>query len=120
MPMGGIGAGCICLNGTGGLQDFSIRNKPATTAMPDGHGFMDAAFALLHIRSEHPTTRLVEGPLAAEKVYNQGLHGQGFRKGGHEGLPRFENCRFEGQHPFGTVHLADPAIPLRATVEGWS
>jgi uncharacterized protein (DUF608 family) len=126
MPMGGIGAGCICLNGYGGLQDFSIRNKPATTALPDGHGFTESAFALLHIRSPQsiqspqPMTRLVEGPLAAEKVYNQGLYGQGFRKGGHEGLPRFENCRFAGQYPFGTVHLTDPAVPVKATVEGWS
>ena len=38
MPLGGIGAGCVCLNGYGGLQDFAIRNQPATTAMPDGHG----------------------------------------------------------------------------------
>ena len=36
MPIGGIGAGCICLNGYGGLQDFSIWNRPATTALPEG------------------------------------------------------------------------------------
>src|ERR1700745_864859 len=34
MPIGGIGAGCICLNGCGGLQDFSIWNRPATPAVP--------------------------------------------------------------------------------------
>jgi hypothetical protein len=34
MPLGGIGAGCICLNGYGGLQDFSIWNHPSTTALP--------------------------------------------------------------------------------------
>jgi hypothetical protein len=34
MPLGGIGAGCICLNGYGGLQDFSIRNHPSTNALP--------------------------------------------------------------------------------------
>src|SRR5579859_391230 len=120
MPMGGIGAGCICLNGYGGLQDFSIRNRPATTAMQDGHGFTDAAFAILHIRGERPATRLVEGPLPPEKLYDQGLQGQGYRKGGHEGLPRFQNCTFEGQYPFGTVRLSDPALPLHATIEGWS
>src|SRR5258708_32007732 len=36
MPLGGIGAGCICLNGYGGLQDFSISNHPSTTALPEG------------------------------------------------------------------------------------
>ena len=120
MPLGGIGAGCVCLNGYGGLQDFSIRHQPATTASPDGHGFTDAAFALLHVKGERPVTRLVEGPLPPEKVYDQGLQGQGYRKGGHEGLPRFENCAFEGRYPFGTVSLSDPHLPLRATVTGWS
>jgi hypothetical protein len=71
MPLGGIGAGCVCLNGYGGLQDFSIHNQPATTAMPDGHGFTDSAFALLHIKGERPVTRLVEGPIPPEKVYDQ-------------------------------------------------
>jgi hypothetical protein len=37
MPVGGIGSGCICLNGYGGLQDFSIRNRPSTTALPEGY-----------------------------------------------------------------------------------
>src|SRR5947209_4618095 len=32
MPLGGIGAGSICFNGYGGLQDFSIRTRPETTA----------------------------------------------------------------------------------------
>src|SRR5579864_2445953 len=33
-PLGGIGAGCMCLNGYGGLQDFSIFNHPTLTALP--------------------------------------------------------------------------------------
>ena len=37
LPIGGLGAGNVCLNGHGGLQDFAIRNQPATTAMPDAH-----------------------------------------------------------------------------------
>ncbi|MDX1934380.1 MAG: GH116 family glycosyl hydrolase [Capsulimonadales bacterium] len=120
MPLGGIGAGCICLNGYGGLQDFSIRNVPAITAMPDGHFNTDAAFALLHIKGEKPVTRLVEGPLPPEKIYDQGLQGQGYRKGGHEGMPRFTECVFEGQYPFGTVRLSDADLPLAVTLTGWS
>ena len=119
MPMGGIGAGCICFNGYGGLQDFSIYNKPATSATPDGHGFRDAAFALLHIAGTN-TTRLVEGPMPPEKIYNLGMQGQGYRGGGHEGIPRFKNCEFESRYPFGTVRLDDPTVPVKVEIEGWS
>ncbi|MBV9471277.1 MAG: hypothetical protein JOZ57_18710, partial [Abitibacteriaceae bacterium] len=114
------GAGCICLNGYGGLQDFSIRNRPANSALPDGHGENDAAFALLHIKGQNPITRLVEGPLPVEKIYNQGLQAQGYRHGGFEGLPRFEHCTFQGEYPFGIASLTDAKLPLKATVTGWN
>jgi hypothetical protein len=120
MPMGGLGAGCICLSGHGGLQDFAIRNRPATTALPDGHQSGDAGFALLHIKGERTTTKLLEGPFPQEKIYDQGLQAQGYRHGGHEGLPRFDVCRFEAGYPFGTVFLEDPEVPLEAMVTGWS
>lgn len=120
MPMGGIGAGCICLNGYGGIQDFSIRNHPATSALPDGHGFSDAAFAILHIKGEQPATRLVEGPFPGEKVYNLGLKSQGYREGGFEGLPRFQKAAFTARYPFGTVALEDDHLPLAATITGWT
>lgn len=120
MPMGGIGAGCICLNGYGGLQDFSIYNKPATSGQADGHAFRDAAFAMLHLKGKDNLTRLVEGPLPPEKLYNQGLQGQGYRGGGHEGMPRFDRCEFESRYPFGTVTLSDSKMPVRVQIEGWS
>jgi uncharacterized protein (DUF608 family) len=122
MPMGGLGAGCICLNGHGGLQDFSIANRPDTTALPDGHGSTHAAFALLRATPSggEPLALLVEGPMPAGKVYNLGLHGQGYRKGGHEGLPRFRECRFRAEYPFGHVELRDRDMPLVVELTGWS
>jgi uncharacterized protein (DUF608 family) len=120
MPMGGIGAGCICLNGVGGLQDFSIRHAPATTALPDGWGYSDGAFAIIHIKGESPITKLLEGPVPPERIYDQGVQGQGFRKSGSEGLPRFENCSFRGPFPFGLVSLNDPRIPVKVEIEGWN
>ncbi len=119
MPLGGIGTGCICLNGQGGLQDFSIRNKPATSAMPDGHITTDSAFALLHLPGLE-VTRLVEGPLPFERVFNQGLKGQGYREGGFEGLPRFRNGSFKGEFPFGMAALSDPEVPLTVKLTGFN
>jgi len=118
--MGGIGAGCICLNGYGGLQDFPIRNRPQFTATQDGHGTTEAAFALLRVNGAKAVTRLVEGPFPPEKIYDQGLQAQGYRKGGYEGLPRFLSSRFESGYPFGRVELRDPAVPLQVQVTGWS
>ena len=121
MPMGGIGAGCVCLNGHGGLQDFSMRNKPSVTALPDGHGdTVETGFALLSILGEQRVTRLVEGPLPPEKLYDQALQAQGYRKGGSEGLPRFQSCEFRARYPFGEARLSDPAVPLRVSVTGWN
>jgi len=119
MPLGGIGTGSICLNGHGGLQDFSLRHKPNFTALPDGHGFIDAAFGLLHL-PESKITKLVEGPFEPEKIYDQGLQAQGYRRGGHEGFPRFREVSFEGEYPFGHVQLRDSKVPLEVRMTGFN
>jgi uncharacterized protein (DUF608 family) len=120
MPIGGIGAGCVCLNGYGGLQDFSIGNHPSTTALPDGYSGTKAAFAILHIKGASPVTKLVEGPLPILKIYDQGLQGQGYHRGGFEGFPRFGKCIFKGEYPFGEAKLSDALVPLQVTLTGWN
>ncbi|MDA0711883.1 MAG: GH116 family glycosyl hydrolase, partial [bacterium] len=119
-PLGGLGAGMVCLNGYGGLQDFAIRNRPATSATPDGHGTSDAAFATLHIKGKTPVTKLIEGPMPVEKLYNLGTKGQGFREGGFEGLPRFERASFRGEFPMAYISLKDRQIPLDVTLTGFN
>jgi uncharacterized protein (DUF608 family) len=119
LPLGGIGTGCIFLNGHGGLQDFSIRHVPNISAMPDRHLPMDSGFAILHF-PELGKTRLVEGPFPPEKIYNQGLKSQGYNGGGFEGLPRFRDCTFKGAYPFGVVKLKDDSLPLDVTINGYN
>jgi uncharacterized protein (DUF608 family) len=120
MPLGGIGAGCICLNGYGGLQDFSIWNHPSTTALPEGFAPSQGAFAILHIKGAPPVTKLVEGPFPVLKIYDQGLQGEGYRRGGFEGFPRFQNCVFKGEYPFGEANLSDSAVPLQISLNAWN
>ena len=110
------------MNGYGGLQDFSIRTRPENTAMPAGFtaNSPEAAFAILHIKGEPGVTRLVEGPFPPFKIFDQGLQGQGLRRGGFEGFPRFQKCVFKGEYPFGEAALSDASIPLSVTVTGWN
>src|SRR5215469_12967360 len=122
LPIGGIGAGSVCMNGYGGLQDFSIRTRPESTALPAGFtaNSPEAAFATLHIKGEPGVTKLVEGPFPPFKIFDQGLQGQGLRRGGFEGFPRFARCTFQAEYPFGTARLSDPAVRLEVTVTGWN
>lgn len=124
MPLGGLGAGCLCINGEGGFQDFSLRNRPELSAMPDGHGsHHDSAFGLVHVETPDAglaQTRLLEGPLPVEKVYAFGLKGQGYRHGGKDGLSRFSRCRFSGSFPFAQVDLSDEKMPLAVRIVAWS
>ena len=127
MPLGGIGAGSICLNGYGGLQDFSIRTRPESSALPDGFtaNSPEAAFAVLHIKGAPKEgaagiTKLIEGPFPAFKIFDQGLQGQGLRRGGFEGFPRFQKCSFRGEYPFGHAQFNDASVPLEVTLLGWN
>lgn len=120
MPVGGIGAGCVCFNGYGGLQDFSIWNHPATTALPEGFAASKAGFAILHIKKPSAVTKLIEGPFPVLKIFDQGLQGEGYRRGGFEGFPRFQKCEFKGEFPFGEAKVSDPSIPPEVTVTSWN
>lgn len=122
MPLGGIGAGSICLNGYGGLQDLAIHERPATTALPAGFSSnsSEAAFAVLHIKGSPSVTKLVEGPFPPFKIFDQGLQGQGLRRGGFEGFPRFAKCTFKGEYPFGEAQFSDSSIPLQVKLTGWN
>jgi len=120
IPIGGIGAGCVCLNGYGGLQDFSIWNHPATTALPEGFAPSKAAFAILHIKKPVAITKLVEGPFPVLKIFDQGLQGEGYRRGGFEGFPRFEKCEVKGEYPFGEAKISDSSVPLQVTINAWN
>jgi len=122
MPLGGIGTGAICLNGNGGLQDYSIRERPETTALPEGFNANspEAAFAVLRIKGDSSVAKLVEGPFPIFKIFDQGLQGGGMYRAGYEGLPRFQKCTFKGEYPFGEAQISDPAVPLEVKLTGWN
>jgi uncharacterized protein (DUF608 family) len=111
-PMGGIGAGMICLEGTGALSHFSVRNKPEVFNEP-------CVFAAVAVKGPGSVARVLEGPVPAWKLFGPANTGNG-APGKSYGLPRFRQAAFRARFPFATVTLADPAVPLAVDLTGWS
>ena len=111
-PMGGIGAGMICLNGTGGLSHFSVRHEPEVFKEP-------YCYAALCVKGAQNTARLLEGPVPPIRRF--GFPGAGNGAGDRSyGLPRFRQASFQARFPFGRVNLEDEALPLTVALTGWS
>ncbi len=111
-PLGGIGAGMICLEGTGALSHVSLRNHPEVYNEP-------CVFAAVSIRGRKNLARVLEGPVPPRKLF--GPPGTGNGAGGTTyGLPRFATAAFKTRFPFGTVRLHDPQLPLEVELTGWS
>ena len=111
-PLGGIGAGMICLEGTGALSQISIRNRPDVFNEP-------CIFAAVSVLGPAKVARVLEGPVPGWKIF--GARGSAQGDGGASyGLPRFGHASFRARFPFGTVALTDPAVPLAVQITGWS
>ena len=112
-PIGGIGAGMLCLEGTGALSHVSVRNRMDFFNEP-------CAFAAVCIKGgTQNTARVLEGPVPDWKVFGRARTGNG-AAGTSYGLPRFSDASFAARFPFGTVTLQDLKIPLNVSITGWS
>lgn len=111
-PIGGIGAGMFCMEGTGAISEFSIRHQPDIFNEP----YMLAA---IHVKGIKNGTKVLEGQVPDWKVFGDPKTGNG-AKGKTYGFPRFENASFEAKFPFGKVTLKDEDIPLNVEINGWS
>ena len=111
-PLGGLGAGMVCLEGAGALSHVSVRNRPEVFNEP-------LVFAAISLKGEHRVARVLEGPVPARKLF--GPPGTGNGAGGMTyGLPRFAKAAFRARFPFGTVTLTDDHLPLTVELIGWS
>ncbi len=111
-PIGGIGAGMVCLEGTGTISHVSVYNKPDIFNEPN-------MFAALSIKGLENGTKVLEGPVPDYKKFSRPGTGRG-APGTSYGLPRFENAEFEAHFPFGKILLRDDDIPLDVIITGWS
>jgi uncharacterized protein (DUF608 family) len=111
-PIGGIGAGMFCLEGTGAISHVSVRNRFQFFNEP-------CTFAAICVKGETNVARVLEGPVPGWKIFGAAGTGNG-AAGSSFGLPRFDKASFLMRFPFGMVSLEDEEIPLEVTLTGWS
>lgn len=111
-PIGGIGAGMFCLEGTGAISHMSVRNKPDIFNEP-------SLFAAIHIKGLKNGVKVLEGQVPDWKMFGQRGTGNG-AAGSTYGLPRFEHATFRTEFPFGSIDLNDKDLPLNVNLRGWS
>lgn len=111
-PIGGLGAGMFCLEGTGAISHMSVRNKPDVFNEP-------GIFGAIALKRDTPVAKILEGPSPDWKRFGQPNSGNG-SGGTIFGLPRFDKASFLARFPFGIVTLEDTDFPIKAEITGWS
>ena len=111
-PIGGIGAGMFCLEGTGAISHMSVRNRPEVFNEP-------CMFAAISVKGIENGTKVIEGQVPEWKHFGQQGSGNG-SAGASWGLPRFENSKFLARFPFAQIELNDTDLPLEVQIKGWS
>jgi uncharacterized protein (DUF608 family) len=107
-----MGAGMICLEGTGAFSHFSLRHRPEVFNEPP-------VFAAISVKGIQNGSKVLEGPVPAWKIFGRPLTGNGAART-TLGLPRFQHVGFEANFPFAKVSLWDDDLPLRVELTGWS
>lgn len=111
-PIGGIGAGMFCLEGTGAISHVYLRHHPDVMNEP-------YTFAAIYVKGVENGAKVLEGQVSTWKLFGPAQSGLG-RGDKTYGLPRFEEAVFQTRFPFATIDLRDKDMPLVAKITGWS
>ena len=110
-PMGGIGAGMICLEGTGAFSHVSLRHKPDVFNEP----YLYAALCLKGVDGGSNVARVLEGPVPSWKLFGTAGAGNGLHTRTY-GLPRFASATFrQGADPAAMMPRWARLFAMRAT-----
>ena len=111
-PVGGIGAGMFCVEGSGAISHVSVRHRPQIFNEP-------CMFAAIHIKGLANGTKVLEGQSPEWKRF--GLSGAGNGLGNTTwGLPRFKENTFVARFPFAEIVLRDKEMPVEVQLTAWS
>ncbi|AIE83749.1 GH116 family glycosyl-hydrolase [Fimbriimonas ginsengisoli] len=111
-PLGGIGTGCVSLDGRGGLKDWEIFGRP------NKGSWLNYTFPALWVLEDggEPKAVTVQGPRLRDwagevtDFWSYG-HGRFFRQ--MDGLPGFEAVRFTGTFPVARLEFEKAGFPLQ-------
>ncbi|MEO6649113.1 MAG: GH116 family glycosyl hydrolase [Chitinophagaceae bacterium] len=111
-PIGGLGAGMFCLEGSGAISHMSVRNKPDIFNEP-------GMFAAISVKDMKNGAKILEGPVPQWKFFGQKGTGNG-AAGSTFGLPRFKEAKFITTFPYANIQLQDTDLPIKVQITGWS
>lgn len=111
--LGGLGAGDLCIRGSGALANVAVWGKPNVNFDP-------LIFSALTVLGEENVSRILEAPVPGADVTTHypdsgyGLSGKTF------GLPRFTDGEFTSRFPFAQVRMTDKRLPVEVKLKAWS
>jgi uncharacterized protein (DUF608 family) len=111
-PIGGIGAGMFCIEGTGAISHMSVGNTPNVFNEP-------CMFAAISVKGLAHGVKVLEGQVPDRKKFGQ-PHAGGGAGGTSWGFPRFDEVEFLARFPFCELNLKEKGFPLEVHITGWS
>lgn len=111
-PIGGLGAGMFCMEGSGAISNMSVRHSPELLHEP-------MMFAAIYLKGVENGAKVIEGPSPLWKRF--GMPGSQTSSGYTTwGLPRFKEASFQARFPFADIALKDDKLPVSVALKGWS
>lgn len=111
-PVGGIGTGMICFEGTGAISNVSLHHVPDLFHEP-------CTFAAISVKGVKNGSKVLETNVPDYKKFGR-LNG-GMGVGGTTwGLPRFDEGTFSFRFPFAKLDLHDDDLPVDVSITAWN
>lgn len=111
-PIGGLGTGMFCLEGTGAISNLSLHHYPELFNEP-------CTFAAIHIDGLEHGSKVLEAGVPDYKKFGRLEGGMGVG-GTTWGLPRFDTGEFRARFPFAELRLKDGGMPVEVKLVAWN
>jgi non-lysosomal glucosylceramidase len=110
-PLGGVGAGSVCVGGRGQLRDWEIFNRPDHGRAPN------YAFPSVWVQTgeSKPVVRVLEARLSPPYASASGLSPSQVT-----GLSRLDGATFTGEYPVAKIAFRDRKLPVKVTLEAFT